>query len=75
MDASATIQQHVAIRQRGPHGFHHALVEQRSGFVNAGRIDENDLRAVQIYHALNGGAGGLRFFGDDGQFFADKRVQ
>ena len=68
-------QQQVAIIQRSPNCFHHAFIDQRVGFVDAGCVDEYDLRLVRGEDALNGGAGGLRLVGDDRDFFPDERIE
>jgi hypothetical protein len=43
--------------------------------VNAGSIDEDDLRFGQSDHALDGRPCGLRLIGDDGNLLADEGVQ
>ncbi len=53
---------------------HHLAAENVFGFVNAGRIDEDDLRVVAIQDSLDAIAGGLRLRGNDGYFAADELV-
>ena len=57
------------------HGVHEALVERRIGLVNAGRVDEDDLRSGQRDHALDRRPGGLRLIGHDGHFLPHEGVQ
>ena len=75
-------QQQVAAFQRVVNLFHHAPVKRVDGLVYAGRIDENDLpgRTLAAFRStltnpLNAIARGLRLARDDGELFADQRVQ
>jgi len=54
---------------------HHLLVQDGIGFVQAGRIYEDDLAFGAVDDALNAVAGGLRLGGDDGNFLADETVE
>src|ERR1039457_7001702 len=68
-------EQQVALAEGGAHGVHHALGQERIGFVDAGGVEEDDLGIGEGEHALDGGAGGLGFVGDDGDLGADELVQ
>lgn len=54
---------------------HHLLVQDGGGFVQAGRVDENDLPFRTIDDALNAVAGSLRLGSDDGDFLADETIE
>ncbi len=53
---------------------HHLAAEDVLGFVDAGRIDQDDLRVVAIQDSLDAIAGGLRLRRNDGDFAADELV-
>ena len=53
---------------------HHLAAEGVFRLVDAGRVDENDLRVVAIQDALNAIARGLRLGRNDGDFAADERI-
>ena len=69
------VQDEIAIGQHGPHGVHHALVDQVVRLMNTGRVDENNLRVRRSQDALDGRASGLRLVSSNGKLFADERVQ
>src|SRR5580658_2752923 len=66
---------------------HHLASERRTGAVNSGRVDENDLSGlasfqlrlllgrIDIDDAKNAVARGLRLGRNDGQLLADQRIQ
>ncbi len=60
---------------RGVDFAEHLFVQRGLCFVNAGRIDENDLAIGARDDALDAIASGLRLRGDDGDFLADEPVQ
>ena len=53
---------------------HHLAAENVLGFVDSGRIDEDDLRVVAIQNSLNAVAGGLRLGRNDGDFASDESI-
>ena len=53
----------------------HVPVESRLGFVDAGRVDEDDLAPLIGDDPRQPGACGLRFRRDCGNAFAHERVQ
>jgi hypothetical protein len=53
---------------------HHLAAENVFRLVNAGRIDENDLRIVAVDDSLDAVARGLRPRRNDRNFLADQRV-
>ena len=53
---------------------HHLAAENVLGFVDAGRIDQDDLRVFAIQDSLNAVARGLRLGRNDGDFAADELV-
>ena len=69
------VDEQVALFERRAHRVHHALVDGAVGFVNARRIDENDLSFGRGENALNRRACGLRLIGDDGDLLAYQSVQ
>ncbi len=66
---------------------HHAPVELGGGLVDAGSIDEDDLRGGpagvgfglfaegDFENSVDAGAGGLRFVSDDGELLPQQRVE
>ena len=74
-------QQQIAAFQRVVHFLHHAPVQRVDGLVNSGSVHQNDLSggalglALDVDDSLNAIARGLRLARDDGEFFADQRVQ
>ncbi len=74
-------QDEVAAFQRIVNLLHHALVELVLRLVYAGSVDEDDLPggalglALHVNDAGDAVARGLRFVGDDGEFFANQRVE
>ena len=53
---------------------HHLAAEDVLGLVDAGRIDQDDLRVVAIHDALDAIARGLRLGRNDRDLAADERV-
>src|SRR6478752_4176613 len=75
-------QQDEVARFKGCVNFlHHFAVEAAIRLVDAGRIDKNNLASgalpfwLDVENALDVHARGLRLFRDDGDFFADQRVE
>ena len=74
-------QQQITTFQRGPDFLHHLAVERRVRFMNAGGIHEDDLPGGPAFpgghvdHTQDAVTRGLRFVGDDRNFFAYQRVQ
>src|SRR5208283_3348736 len=74
-------QHKVAAFERFPYLDHHLAAQRTVWFVHAGSIDEHNLSAAlalafrNMNDALNTVARSLRLGGDDGQFFADQRVE
>ena len=76
-------QQHQVTRHERFVDFtHHAAVELRRSYVNAGRIHKYDLRRRMfafalgdLDHSVDTGARGLRFGRDDCDLLADERIQ
>lgn len=56
------------------HGRHHSSIKKMSRFMNAGRIDKDDLAFVVGVDALNSMPRGLRFIGNGGDLFADNAI-
>ena len=54
---------------------HHSAVEQMAGFVDAGRIDKDDLAVLAADDALNFVPRGLRFVRDGSDLFADEAIE
>src|SRR6478735_12234108 len=74
-------QDEIARLQRGVNFLHHFAVETAIRLVHARRIDEDDLTSralafcLNVENALDVHARGLRLFRDDGDLFADERVE
>src|ERR1019366_206596 len=74
-------QQQVASLERVVNLFHHAAVEGVDRLVHARRIDQDELPGgpltflLDVDDALNAVARSLRLAGDDGQFFANERIE
>ena len=60
---------------RRTNGIHHSFVEERVGLVNAGGIDEDDLRFGKRQHALDCRARRLGARRDDRELLAEQSVQ
>ncbi len=66
---------------------HHAAVELGVGLVNAGRVDQDDLRRGMaglalvfflernLEHSVDAGARGLRFVGDDCELLPEQGIE
>src|ERR1019366_6276 len=74
-------QQQVASLERVVNLFHHAAIEGVDRLVHARRIDQDELPGgpltflLDVDDALNAVARSLRLAGDDGQFFANERIE
>src|ERR1700722_9092102 len=53
---------------------HHLAAENVLGFVDAGRIDQHDLRVVAIQNSLDAVAGSLRLGRNDGDLASNKSI-